>query len=113
HAGLDSSEMREGDRKPNRPVTAHANEADVIEKNHAGDAARIAWLAKQRADQHIRSPGLVDDGRAIVIMVGAKAAKAFGHAADAQIRDAVDHDARGLAGSMRIDDVHVSRLRHK
>jgi len=79
-------------------VTAHANRADVVEEDDAGNAAALGRLDEQRTDGDFprraarwRRPS--DSGS----NWRPKRFAPLGEAAFAEIRQAVDHDARRLA----------------
>ena len=99
--------MRERHRQTDRSMAAHADVADVVEEDHSGGTARIDRLAQQRADDHIGSSRLVDDARAIVVVLRAEALPSLGERTGAQRRSAFDHDPRRLSSGVGIDDADV------
>src|SRR5687768_15446315 len=96
-AGFDSSHVREGHHHPDHPVTAHAEPADVVEKDHAGRTTRLGRGHEHRADDHIRSARLIDNGRPKAIVLLAKTFELLGNAAAAKVRSAADNGASRLA----------------
>ena len=105
-AGTDSAKMRQRHADTDRAVAAHADRADIVEENHARRAGRIARLAQQCADEHVRSARLADDGRAEFIEPLAKDRAAFEQRTIAKIGGAFDDNTRRLAPGVRIDNVN-------
>src|SRR5438552_2008350 len=100
----DPTEMRERHRRTDRSMAAHADVADVVEEDHARSTARIDRLAQQRADDHIGSARLIDNARAIAVVLRAEALPSLGERTGAQRRSAFDHDSRRLSSGVRIND---------
>ena len=102
-AGPDAIEMRECRDDADSSVAAHAEIRDVVEKQHAGDARFIDRSAQKRADKCVRTAGFIDYGGTKIVVFGPEAYEAFGEWSVTQVRLATNHDARRLAGGMRID----------
>ena len=98
--------MRQRDDQPHHAVSAHAEVANVVEEDDSRGARRVARLAKQRADEHVRATRFIDDGRTETIMLFAEDFQTVGHAATAEIGSAVNNDARRLAARVRVDDLN-------
>ena len=56
---------RHGDS--DRAVTTHSQVSGVVEKDDAGRARRIGWLAQERSNQSFPAARLVDDALAKVV----------------------------------------------
>jgi hypothetical protein len=96
--------VAERDGDADRAVAAHAQIADVVEKDHAGGAGRIHGRAKQGADQHVGAPRLADDRPPQVVVNRAKPFTPLGQGPRTQVGAALQDDARGFAARVRIDD---------
>jgi hypothetical protein len=86
-------------------MAAHAEIADVVEEDHAGGAGGIDGRAQQRADDRVGAARFIDYGRAKEIVLGAEEFEAFGERPRAEVRTAVDDQARGLAAGVGVDEV--------
>jgi hypothetical protein len=97
--------MRERHDEPDRPMSAHAQIADVVEEDHARRALLVIRLAQQRADDHFGTAWLGDDARAPVVEARAKHVEPLRKRAAAEI-GATGHDEAGwLTARVRIDYV--------
>jgi hypothetical protein len=92
-------------------VTAHAEVADVVKKDHASRAGIVHRFAKQGAYHHIRSPGLVHNCRPEKVVVGGKSLEPIREGVIAQVRAAGDYHASRLTGGVRIDNLDRRRVR--
>ena len=113
HARADAAQVGQRHHQPDGAVAAHAEEADVVEEDHAGLARGVVRLAEQRAHDGVVAARLVDDGRADVVEVVAEAVEALLDRAAAEIGAARDDDARGLAAGVGIDYVDAYSYRAK
>ena len=52
-ARLDAVHVGQRRNQSNGSVTAHAQVSDIVEKDHAGGAARIHRFTQQSADHHV------------------------------------------------------------
>ncbi len=111
-AGRDLAEVRQSHHQADRSMAAHPQIADVVEEDRARGRLRVDRVAEQRAHDHIRSSGLVDNRRAEVVEVGAEAAQPVRHRSCAEIGPAGNHHARRLPARMRIDDTYPVQI-HK
>ncbi len=103
-----ATDMGEGHTDADRAVATHAEIADIVEKDDAGDAAGIGRLTKQGADDDIGAARLVDDGGTERVVMALKQSAPVGEATAAKIRAAGDDHARRLAAGVRIDDMDAS-----
>src|SRR5262249_14636738 len=87
---------------------AHAEVADIVEKDHAGGARRITRRTEESTDEDIGAARLVDDRGAEAVEFLAKALAAFGQSARTEVRTALDDDAGRLTGGVRIDDADAA-----
>ena len=74
----DPSQVAQRDGDADRSVAAHAEIADVVEEDHAGDAGRILGRAQQRTDQHVGAARLADDRPPEVVVDGSKSLAPLG-----------------------------------
>ena len=100
----DPPEMRERDEQPDRPVTAHAEQAHVVEKDDARRAARVQRLDEQRADEHVVAARLIHHRAAETVVLFVEDPRFLRHAPRAEIRPTRDDHARGLAAGVGVDD---------
>jgi hypothetical protein len=91
-------------------VPAHSEIRDVVEKDHSRDAGVIDRSAQQRADKRVRTARFIDTCGTEVVVFGPKTLESFVEWPRSQIRPARDHDARWLAGGVRIDNSDAIRL---
>jgi hypothetical protein len=75
-APLDVPVSERGD-EPDGAVPAHADVADIVEEDDPQLAVAAMRLAQECANDGIRAARLVDDGRAVVVKVLAKARDAL------------------------------------
>src|SRR5207249_2350918 len=68
-AGGDAAEVGQRDGDADGAVAAHADGADVVEEDDAGDAGRLGRLAQQGADEHGGAARLVDHGGAEIVVL--------------------------------------------
>ena len=99
---LDASQVGQGHGQADGPVAAHAQVADVVEENDAGDAGGVLRFDQDRADHDIGAARFVDDGGAELIVLFEQA-QLVGNAAAAQIGSAADDDAGRLAAGVGIN----------
>ena len=85
--------MAKGRGQADHAVAAHAEHADVVEKDDAGGASRIDGGDEQSADQDIRAARFVDDGRSERIVQFGESFSSLGEWAGAQIGSAGNDDA--------------------
>lgn len=90
----------------NGTVSAHPKVADVVKEDDAGGRRRIYRFAKQGADDNIGTARFVDDGRAKRVVVGAETFKPSRERALAEVRTALNDDARWFAAGVRINDAN-------
>ena len=76
-AGLYPAQVGKRRDKSDAAVTAHAQIAHVVEKNHAGRTVEVARRAKQCADQCIRTARFVHHGGAKAVVLGPKVRQLF------------------------------------
>lgn len=88
----------------NRPVAAHPQVADIVEENHATDAARRMRLHNKPPHNHLRAARLVDRGAAKVVKVALKEGNTLRERATAQVGAAGDNQACGLAARVGVND---------
>ena len=60
-AGLNASEVRQGDHQPNRAMAAHAKVADVVEKDDPGNARFVDRLDQESTDDDLGATRFVDN----------------------------------------------------
>src|SRR5712691_4418512 len=109
-AAADAAEMGERHGHADGPVAAHAQDADVIEEDHAGHAARIDWLTEQGTDKDIRAARFVDHGGAKGIVSLAEKLALMGQRPLPEIRAPGGDDARRLATGVGVDDPNSLEL---
>ena len=107
-AELQAPEPGERRHQTDRTMTAHAEIADIIEKNHGRGAIGLRRRLQQRADQHLRTARLVDHRRAEMVVVALQLPNSVGHA-PVQLRPALQHHARRFTARMRIDHPDTRR----
>ena len=88
-------------------MAAHPEIAHIVEKDHPEIAIGAVRRDEQRADPRIGAARLVHDRGAIAIEALAKALHPFAERTLTEIRTAREHEARGLAAGMRIDDLDL------
>ena len=112
-ADADPAKMRERDDQPNGAVPAHAEQAHVVEKDHAGRARRVHRFDKQRTHEHIAPARLIDHGAAEAVVLLMKDPRFLRDAPAAQIRPARDDNPRRLAAGVGVDgnDALEGRIR--
>ncbi|MFT5130465.1 MAG: UDP-glucose 4-epimerase, partial [Rhodothermales bacterium] len=110
-AGADASEMGQCGDDADGAMSAHAEIADVVEKDDARCGLRTARRAEQGADQHIAAAWLEDDSRANGVVRITKALALCCQVAFAQLWPASDDDASGLAARMRINNTYSRHAR--
>src|SRR5262245_8679262 len=109
-ARLDASQVRERHHEADGAVAAHADHANVVEEDDARSAALLERRHEKRADDHVGAARLVDASGAVTVELARQALAARSQAAAAEVREPVDHDARGLAAGMRVDDAQFLHL---
>ena len=109
--GLDATQARERDGQPDGSVAAHAEVANVVEKDHAGRAGGILGWNEQGADQHVGSARFVDHGGAKGVVLGAQHLQLIRHAAATEVRGAINDDTRGLSTGVGIHHSNNSGTR--
>ena len=60
-SGGDAAHVLERFDQADRAVAAHAEVADVVEKDHSGSGSRIDRFAEQRADDRVVAARFADD----------------------------------------------------
>lgn len=68
HARLNLSQIRQRGDQADRPVSAHAEVADVIKEDDAELAGRVGGRDEVRADQHVRAARFEEYGAAQVVV---------------------------------------------
>ena len=91
-------------------MAAHTKVAGVVKEQDTGDAVVLRGFYQQRANQGVRAARLEIDGPADVIELAFETLDTLAHAARAQVRPAVNNDARWLAFGMGIDKSHRKLL---
>jgi len=92
-----------------RAVPAHPQVAHIVEEDDAEPAIGAVGFDEQRANDRIRAPRLVDDGRTIGIEVPLKALHPLLERSLPQVGAAIEHQPRGFAAGVRINDAHRER----
>ena len=110
-AGFDAAQMRQRHGQADGPMAAHAQHADVVEKDHAGDAAR----RRSAPAAALRPITLEPRGSLTTIERNSsnrwrKISRRSCMRALAQVGSAGDHDAGRLAAGMRIDHLDAAQL---
>jgi len=109
----DAAQVRQRRDDADRAVPAHAQQAHVVEEDHARHAARRARLDQQRAHHRVAAARLAGHRGAEGVVVACELGALVGQRGAAQRGAAFEHDARGLAGGVGIDDddlVHAAIL---
>ncbi len=112
---LNAAKMGQRCAKPNSPVSAHVEVADIIEKDDAGGVGRVQRFAQNRANHRVRTARLIDDSGTVVIVSRAEEVEPFGHGARAKRGSALNDDPRRLPAGVAIDDMNfhsVQELRY-
>jgi translocation and assembly module TamB len=99
----DSSQMRQRSHDTNGAVSAHAQAADIVKKDHTRRAVSIHGLAQQSAHQYFRAPRFVHNGGPKFIVVSGKPPQPVCECIVAQRRPSSNHHPRRFASCMRID----------
>ena len=97
--------MRECDNQTDGTVAAHAQKADVVEKDRSGNACFVGRFAQEGADQHVGAARFVDRRRTETVMLIPEEFELFGDRSISEIRRAADDNARGFAASVGINDL--------
>ena len=95
-----------------RSMPAHSEVSDAVEKNHAGHARIIDRLTQQRSDNSVGAARFVDNRATKIVVFVSKAFDPVRERVIAEVRTTADHDARGLAPGVRIDNFYSSQCRH-
>ena len=98
-------------RQADRPMPAHVQVADIIEKDHARRTSRVRRLTQQRPHHRVRSPRFIANRRPVVVKFVPEQFQPFPHCPAAQWRPSANHQPCGFSPGMRID--HVNSLRHQ
>ena len=109
--GFDPAEMRQRYNQTDRAVAAHAEIADVVEKDHPRHAGLVRRFHQQRPHQHIRAARFVYHRRAEGIVLFTENLQPFGHRALAQVRTAGNDNACRFAAGVGINDGDLFHLR--
>lgn len=75
--GPESPEVGEGNHEADRAVAAHAEDADIVEKDNAEIASGAVRRDEEGADDGVGAAGLVDDGGTVGVEVAAEPRGAF------------------------------------
>ncbi len=105
-SGLDVTEVIERRDQTDHSVTAHAEIAGVVEKNHGGGAGRIGRLAEKGTDEIFRAARLADRCEPKAIVIDAKPLETLGNRTHAEVGGPVDDDTRRLPGRVGVDGSH-------
>ena len=108
---LDPAQVRQRDDQADGAVPAHAEIADVVEKDDPGDAGRVFRFEQQRADHHVRTARFIHDGRAKVIERLLKTVAPDGERSAPEVRAAGNDDPRRFTAGVRIHDPDALNLR--
>jgi hypothetical protein len=109
-AGLNFAEVRESGDQANGAVAAHADVADIIEKDDTELAGRVGGFAEECAHNGVVAAGFVDDSGTKAVMRCTKARETVTHAAAAKIRATGNNQPRGLTAGMRIHYLNAHLL---
>ena len=103
-ARLNPAQVRQRDHQADGAVAAHAEIADVVEKNHTRCAGRIFRFDQQRAHHHIRTARFIHDGGAKVVVCLLKTVTPDRERSAPKVRATGNNDARRFAAGVRIND---------
>ena len=84
-------------------MSAHAEIADIVEKDHTGCAGFTGGFAQQRANHSIMPARLSNDCGSELIKIAPEAAHSLFHRSNAEIRKTGNNDASGFSGCVGID----------
>jgi hypothetical protein len=95
-----------------RPVAAHPEITDVVEKNDTPRGIIVVRLTQQCAHNRVVPAGFADDRAAKMIVLAPKRLQFLGHRSAAKIGKALYNNTRGLAAGVRIYRANFHRVRH-
>ncbi len=87
-----------------RAMATHAQEADIVEEDHASERLGPRRWQEQRADQRIEATRLVAHGGAEAVVELAEHTRALRRRAGSEVGCAGEDNARRLTFGVRIDD---------
>src|ERR1043165_2777028 len=105
-AGFNAVEVGQRSDHADRPVAAHPEIRDVVEKQHTGYTRVVKRRTKERTDKRIRTAWLIDHRGTEIVVFGAETFEAFGKRTVAEVRPAANDDTRRLTRS----EEHTSEL---
>src|SRR4051812_36834309 len=91
-AGRNAADVGKRSNQPDRPVTAHAKIADVVEEDHSGDTRTFTRRNEQRPDHHVRPARLVYNGGTELIVLLLENSQSRQHRSLTEFGPAIRHD---------------------
>jgi hypothetical protein len=108
--GTDAPKVRQRSDDADRAMSAHQEISDVIEIDHASQTCRVTRFLKQRSNQDLGAPWLIDYGVAKGIMLLSKRNETFSQRAVSQIRPTGDNSSGWFSASVRVDHAYPTRI---
>src|SRR5579859_399270 len=102
--GPDAPQVGEGGQQTDGSMAAHAQVADVVEKDDPRDARGVLGFDQDGADDHNRAARFLDDRRADMVVSLAEFFQLVGGASFAKRGTASDHDPGGFAACVGINN---------
>jgi hypothetical protein len=106
-ARLEAAQVRQRHDEADGAVAAHAEVADIVEEDDAELAGLVMRLDEERAHDDVGAARFADDGRAEVVVLLLENLHPLAERSAAQVRTALEHEARRLAAGMGIKDLDV------
>jgi hypothetical protein len=85
-------------------MTAHPQQANIIEEDHTQVGIRMRWWHENRPDKHIIAARLIYDCTAVVVKITREHRSLFGNRPATKIWEAMRDKARGLTTCVRINE---------
>ena len=105
-ARLNASEVCQGDHQPDCAMAAHAQVADVVEKDDAGNACFVDRLDQESTDDDLRATRFVDNRGTETVMLTAESLNPRRQRAMAKIRSTGNDHASGFTTGVRVDNLN-------
>ena len=105
----DTPEVSKRHDQPDGPMPTHVEDVYIVEEHDARDAIGFHGLHEQAAHQDLGPARLENNGGPKVVELLTQLLPTLGEGTLPKIGTALDHDTRGFASRVGIDDLHRSR----